>query len=206
MTSLGARRTPSVSELQAALLAARHGAFAAVEAPAPPSIEQPTQPTERVRRAPTSPPAAPPPAAPPASTALLVGAHGGSGARSVAAVLPGAQYAGRDWPDGQHRAVLVCRSTHRGLAATQALAREYRDGLAPTGVRLLGVIVVADCPGRLPAPLRRMSKLMSGAVPILGEVPWIPAWRLGPPQPADELPGWATALRTAIDSAPEMPR
>lgn len=199
MTSLSARRTPSVSELQAALLAARRGDFAVMQAPAPARVEQPPRPAERPR------PPAPSPSAPVAG-ALLVGAHGGSGARSVAAVLPGAQYAGRDWPDGQHRAVLVCRSTHRGLAATQALAREYRDGLAPAGIGLLGVIVVADCPGKMPGPLRRMARVMSGAVPILGEVPWIPAWRLGPPQPADELPSWASALRAAVDSAPVLPR
>lgn len=48
-----------------------------------------------------------------------------------------------------------------------------------TGVDLLGLVVVADAPGRLPRILRNRVRLVSGAVPRLWEIPWVGPWRLG---------------------------
>lgn len=202
------RRTPSVSEIQAALQAAREGRFAAggestgddesamTESPVPTSLPR--------RRAPVPP-------APPASagsveaqpTVALMSAHGGAGARTLAVVLPGTRYIGGAWPtDPSGPVLLVCRSNHRGYTAAQEFARAYRDDdELRARLKLAGVLVVADCPGRAPAPLRRLERLVSGALPILGHVPWMPEWRLGPPDPAVPVPEWAAKLSATLVAA-----
>ena len=197
MTSTNARpRTPSISELQAALQGARNGQFA--ESPALPTLEADdrTPPEDRLPVT-TAPPAGP--------GVRLLGAHGGSGARCLAAVLDGTRHAaGKQWPTptaGREQIVLVCRSSQRGLSAAQHHARHFRDGELRQRLDLLGVIVSADAPGRVPPPLRRLQKLLSGAVPILGEIPWQPAWRLGPAQPLAEAPAWLSKLQQALAAA-----
>lgn len=197
MTTAEAKpRTPSVSQLQAALLAARQGAFAG--GPTGPAAELPTRPAPR-------PPVADRTAvADQGSGVWLVGTHGGSGARCLSSVLHGTRHAGKRWPDpsgGRDLVVLVCRSSQRGLASAQDYARGFRDGALGERLQLLGVIVSAAAPGRTPPALRRFERLLSGAVPILGEVPWQPAWRLGPPQPLAEPPSWLTKLQQALAAA-----
>lgn len=210
-------RTPSVSELQAALEAARQGVFAAgapAAAPAAAPAESgatdsetsalPVTPRSSVRR-PQSPPARRAPTDAPKSGVWLLGVHGGSGARCLASVLTGTRTSGGAWPEpaaGRGQVVLVCRTSHRGLAAAQDHARQFRDDPALRDqLDLLGVIVSADAPGRLPPPLRRLERLVSGALPVLGEVPWQPAWRLGPAQPFPEPPAWLTKLQQALSVA-----
>jgi hypothetical protein len=46
-------------------------------------------------------------------------------------------------------------------------------------VELLGLVVVADAPGRLPRPLRDLAELVGGGVPRTWTVPWVEEWRLG---------------------------
>ncbi|WP_172119603.1 hypothetical protein [Actinomyces faecalis] len=50
----------------------------------------------------------------------------------------------------------------------------------PTVTRLLGVVWVADAPGRLPRVLREQLALASGAYPASWCLPWVGAWRLAP--------------------------
>jgi len=205
------RHTPSVSELQAALIAARNGQFASPTAPTP----TPTQGGEI---------AAGPGAAMPVPTSLdpgpralggagvwLLGTHGGSGARWLAAVLPGTRCAGKVWPEpisgNREPVVLVCRGNHRGLTSAQEYVRAYRDGELSARLLLLGVIISADAPGRTPPPLRRLERLLSGAAPVLAHAPWEPTWRVGPAQAAsggEPLP-WVTKLSQAIAAAAGSP-
>ncbi len=225
MTSTDARpRTPSVSELQAALLAVRNGEFAT--GPAGSGAASPVatvaldevagRPSARLdvevfevagRAAPGRRRPAPPSlvtASPAERGVWLLGAHGGSGARCLAAVLSGTRNAGKQWPaptEGREQIALVCRSSQRGLSAAQDHARHFRDGELLQRLDLLGVIVSADGPGRVPPPLRRLEKLLSGAVPILGEIPWQPAWRLGPAQPLAEAPAWLSKLQQSLAAA-----
>ncbi|MFD7300715.1 DUF6668 family protein [Streptomyces pharetrae] len=108
-----------------------------------------------------------------------VGAHGGSGVSTLAAVY-GGQDCGRDWPGpADPPGVLLVGRTHAaGLdAAARALA-DLRDGGAPRGLGLEGVVLVADAPGRLPRPLARRVGEMETAVGVY-RVPWVSAWRLG---------------------------
>jgi hypothetical protein len=220
MTAVDARsHTPSVSELQAALLAARQGAFASV--PAAATVDPQTLPAsaggqynfaaqivEAARpslRSAVRPPAPARPAGNQGQGLWLLGTHGGSGARCLSAVLPGTRYAGRGWPvavGGRERVVLVCRTSQRGLVSAQDHAREFRDdGALRDRLDLLGVIVSADAPGRIPPALRRLERLLSGAVPILGEIPWQPAWRLAAPVRLEEPPTWLAKVQQAIAEA-----
>jgi hypothetical protein len=101
VTALGARRTPSVSELQAALLAARRGDFAEVEGPGRALPEQlPDAPQILPAAATVTPPPAHAPGLLPAgmprlgSAIVVIGAHPGVGASTVAVAIADAAAAG----------------------------------------------------------------------------------------------------------------
>jgi len=209
-STLARGRTPSVSELQAALLAARNGQFATpdatvgVAAAPPPRPDVATPPAAASAATPVPPAPARPVSG--GTGVWLLGTHGGSGVRCLAAVLPGTRCAGKAWPGptaGREPVVLVCRGNQRGLSSAQAYARAYRDSGLAGRLRLVGVIVSADAPGRTPTPLRRLERLLSGAAPILGHAPWEPAWRIGPPQAtpgAEPLP-WVATISQALAAA-----
>ncbi len=120
------------------------------------------------------------------STAALwwVGAHGGSGESTLAALMPGSQAAGHAWPRTPSampaRTVLVARADARGLRAAQDAMRQWAAGLVPS-VEVLGLVVMADAPGRVPRSLRDLLQVVSGGVPRTWTVPWVEAWRVGEP-------------------------
>lgn len=110
----------------------------------------------------------------------IVGAHGGSGESSLAALDQDWLPANHSWPRQLGRTVVVlsCRSSAAGLLAAQASATQWAAGLVPD-VELLGLVIIADAPGRLPRPLRDLAQLVSGGVPRAWSIPWIESWRLG---------------------------
>jgi acetyl-CoA acetyltransferase len=116
-----------------------------------------------------------------------LGAHGGAGESTLEELFSGSRAAGHRWPLSAAgvppaRVVLVARTHARGLTAAQAAIREWAAGDAQ--VLLLGLVLVADAPGRLPHGLRRLAALIGGGVPAVWSVPWIEAWRVGePPAP-----------------------
>ena len=120
------------------------------------------------------------------ATAALwwVGAHGGSGESTLAALMPGTQAAGHAWPrtpsQTPARTVLVARGDARGLRAAQDAMRQWAAGLVPS-VEVLGLVVMADAPGRVPRSLRDLLQVVSGGVPRTWSVPWVEAWRVGEP-------------------------
>ena len=75
-----------------------------------------------------------------------------------------------------------------GLLATQRAATQWASGLVPN-VELLGLVLVADAPGRTPRPLRDFAYVVAGGLPRTWTVPWIEPWRLG------EQPDMTTAPR-----------
>ena len=113
-----------------------------------------------------------------------VGAHGGSGESTLAALMPGTQAAGHAWPrtpsQTPARTVLVARGDARGLRAAQDAMRQWAAGLVPS-VEVLGLVVMADAPGRVPRSLRDLLQVVSGGVPRTWTVPWVEAWRVGEP-------------------------
>ena len=116
-----------------------------------------------------------------------LGAHGGAGESTLEELFSGSRAADHRWPlagadVAPARVVLVARTHARGLSAAQSAAREWAAGDAR--VLLLGLVLIADSPGRLPHGLRRLGDLIAGGVPALWSLPWIEAWRVGePPAP-----------------------
>jgi hypothetical protein len=110
-----------------------------------------------------------------------IAAHGGAGVTSLAAALGGADL-GTRWPDparGEPGRILVVARTHAaGIQAASTVLGALRDGSHPSGLELLGIVLVADAPGRLPLALARRIRVLSSAVATY-QVPWIPSWRLG---------------------------
>jgi hypothetical protein len=115
---------------------------------------------------------------------FVVAVHGGAGASTLAALSPAATAVTGVWPippaghAGRLPVVLVARSHFTGLTAAQHAITDWAAGGVP-GVQLLGLVVVADAPGRLPRPLRDLIRLLAGGVPQLWQLPWSEDARLG---------------------------
>lgn len=144
----------------------------------------------------------------------FVGAHGGSGAglltrlarQPYVAALTAARdagqppiqlptfavNAGRAWPaptlERTGLVVVVCRTTMRGLAWARDVAAQYLSDCAPAGTHLLGVVAIADQPGRLPHPLAAAKGLLTGVYPNTWHLPYIPEYRLLTGLPGDDCP------------------
>lgn len=132
-----------------------------------------------------------------------LGAHGGAGESTLSHLLSDSRAAGHAWPiahDGsQANVVLVARSNADGLQAAQRAAMEWASGSLPT-INLLGLVIVADAPGKLPKPLRDLAQVVSGGVPNVWQVPWVEAWRLGEPVCFDSSPKDVRDLAAAISA------
>ncbi len=127
-----------------------------------------------------------------------MGAHGGAGVSTLAAVY-GGHDCGRDWPGpAAPRSVLLVARTHAaGLSAARHTLERFRRGEAPPGLALAALVLVADAPGRLPRPLAERIKAIEASEAVeaaigLHRVPWVPAWRLGdlsgtPPRETEAL-------------------
>lgn len=127
-----------------------------------------------------------------AAALWIVGAHGGSSESTVASLSTGWRAAGHAWPQAAAGSVqvpvaVVARTSTRGLQAAKAAAKQWAGGLVP-GVRLVGLILVDDAPGRLPRPLRELSRVVAGGYPRTWRVPWMEAWRLGEDVSAESSP------------------
>jgi hypothetical protein len=120
-----------------------------------------------------------------------LGAHGGAGESTLEDLFCGSRAAGHCWPlaaSGQAPAhvVLVARTHAYGLNAAQHAIREWAAG--DVEVLLLGLVLIADAPGRLPSALRQLAALVAGGVPAVWSLPWIEAWRVGEPPGPQNAP------------------
>ena len=110
-----------------------------------------------------------------------MGVHGGAGESTLAGLGPG-RAAEHAWPiggSGPHCVVLVARTHHHGLTRARQAAIEWARG--EVDVRLVGLALVADAPGRFPKPLRDLAHHVAGAVPRLWRIPWVDPWRMEAP-------------------------
>lgn len=127
--------------------------------------------------------------------------HGGTGLTTLSQALPGgadflATPSDRHWPGLP--AVGVCRSHSDGLDAAESWAR----WTAAHRVPVLGLIVVADAPGRLPRPLAALLRSLRARYPKLWRAPWVEAWRRGErPTPANTPPVYRRLLWDLHDRA-----
>ncbi|MEO3930449.1 hypothetical protein ABGB07_42360 [Micromonosporaceae bacterium B7E4] len=135
-----------------------------------------------------------------------ISAHGGAGATTLTRLLGGTDIGCR-WPDARlaepARVMLVGRTNLDGLRAVSRALNALREGRHPAGLRLLGVVLVADAPGRLPAPLTGRIRLLRSVAPVY-RVPWIPAYRLG--EVPRRQPGQLARLATVLGARPEPSR
>lgn len=108
----------------------------------------------------------------------LLGAHGGAGVSSLlrASLDQVAVDAERRWPPAG-RVLLVARTSTSGLESARDLARQHASGRAGD-VALLGLVLVPDAPGRLPARITGLRDLVCGAFPRTWQLPWLEEWRL----------------------------
>ena len=130
----------------------------------------------------------------------VVGAHGGAGESTVAGLTGDWLPAGHTWPARPlpARCVLTARTSVGGLLAAQAALRQWAAGDAP--VDLLGLVLLADAPGRLPRALRDLAGLVAGGAPRCWSIPWIEAWRLGEPHVTGDVTRLIRDLTAVIDN------
>ncbi|MET8094600.1 hypothetical protein [Micromonospora sp. NPDC005220] len=120
-----------------------------------------------------------------------IGAHGGAGASTLTRLLGGTDIGCR-WPDAAigepARVAVVGRTNLDGLRAVSRALNAMREGRHPAGMRLVGVVLIADAPGRLPAPLLGRIRLLRSIAPV-HRVPWVPSYRVGaePKRPPRQL-------------------
>lgn len=132
-----------------------------------------------------------------------VGAHGGAGETTLAQLLPGSEGTGHAWPRPARSTgaptslpvVLVARTSWGGLTAAQRALTEWASG-SVDHVHLLGLVLLADAPGRTPRPLKDLASLVAGGAPRVWHIPWVEAWRISEDASTTQTP---KAVRRLID-------
>jgi len=143
-----------------------------------------------------------------------VGAHGGAGTSSLAGVLGGPEIARTDtWHAGTggsateaavNLAVVVVARTHAaGLLAAQSLAAQTEQ--AASWDLVLGLVLVADAPGRLPPPCQDLVHLIGGTYTHCWRIPWDQRLRVGTYDPL-HLPRVIRGLRRDLEDLTSTPR
>ncbi|MEV6343972.1 hypothetical protein [Actinoplanes sp. NPDC051851] len=129
-----------------------------------------------------------------------IGAHGGAGATTLATLFGGTDIGCR-WPDAAigepAKVMLVGRTNMEGLRAVSRALLAMKEGRHPSGMRLKGVVLIADAPGSLPAPLTSRIRLIRSIAPV-HRVPWIPSYRLG--EAPKKLPRQLIRLGDVVDT------
>lgn len=129
----------------------------------------------------------------------VLGTHGGAGESVLAGLVSSWEAADHAWPrpvEGSTAPVLLVARTHmRGLLSARAAATQWAAGVVPQA-DVLGLVLIADAPGRLPRPLRELAQVVSGGVPRTWTVPWSESWRLGESSALADAP---RAARRMVD-------
>lgn len=105
----------------------------------------------------------------------IVGAHGGAGTSTVARWWAPAADCGQSWPGSPETTQLVvvaARLCLPGLIACAERLREWHVGTAPDGVDIVGVVLTAARPGRIPAPVRRYRAVIEDLTGVVWEIGW----------------------------------
>lgn len=127
----------------------------------------------------------------------VIGAHGGAGESTVARLGRGWVAADHTWPDlpDNPGCLLVARTHVRGLKAAQAALQQWAGGHIPP-MNLLGLVLIADAPGRLSPALRDLARHVEGGAPRCWRIAWSEAWRHG--EHPTRLPRAVRTLTTDI--------
>jgi hypothetical protein len=130
---------------------------------------------------------------------VLMAAHGGAGVSSLlraGLAAAGAVDGQRRWP-AAGRMLLVARTSTGALERARDLTRAHARGQAGPDVELVGLVLVADAPGRLPARISALADLVSGAFARCWQVPWLTEWRLA--AASEPLPVHPEVARLSAD-------
>jgi hypothetical protein len=125
------------------------------------------------------------------------GCHGGAGVTTLISATGCGRDSLRHWPvlssGGSSKVVLVARTHEAGLRAAQSAARQWASGMLPPQVELIGLVLTADAPGKLPRQLHDLARLVAGGVPRTWEIGWHEELRFT--QPASLADGLAPEYR-----------
>ncbi|MBF6212156.1 hypothetical protein IU487_14050 [Nocardia puris] len=105
----------------------------------------------------------------------IVGAHGGAGTSTLARWWAPAADCEQSWPGSPQttqRVVVAARLCLPGLIACADRLREWHAGAAPEGVQVVGVVLSAARPGRVPAPVRRYRAVVEDLAERVWEIGW----------------------------------
>ncbi|WP_327097008.1 hypothetical protein OIE68_45315 [Nocardia vinacea] len=137
----------------------------------------------------------------------VLGAHGGAGTSTLARWWAPAADAGVAWPASprttQH-VIVAARLCMPGLTAAADRLREWHAGLTPDGVRVIGLVLSAMRPGRVPAIVRRYRAVVAGLVEHVYDIGWhdelvtCELTDLAQYLPYDPAPPRRTSLRDAV--------
>lgn len=145
---------------------------------------------ETLRDAPSAPPV------PPRTLAAVLGAHGGSGATTVARFLrmPEVGAAPMDSPETVR--LVTARTTADGASS---LLRVCGSSTAP-----LVVVWSADAPLREPPAVRAAARMLADRVALEARLPYVPAWRYGRPKASTATHAWIAAAAALLDSLTQL--
>ncbi|MFE2997387.1 hypothetical protein ACFXG4_20525 [Nocardia sp. NPDC059246] len=106
----------------------------------------------------------------------VLGAHGGAGTSTLAQWWAHAADTGQAWPASPQttqRVVIATRDCIPGLTAAAERLREWHSGIAPAGVTIVGLVVTAARPGRVPAAVRRYRRIVAD---LVDDAVWSIGW------------------------------
>ncbi len=137
----------------------------------------------------------------------FLGAHGGAGESTLTLLFAGFGSADHAWPVGppgcaRTRVVLCARTSFWGMAAAMRVAGQWEAERLRARVEMpLGLVLVADRPGRLPKQLEAFAHHLGSAAANTWRLPWVDAWAAGEVPCAANSPMEAYALRVGLSAA-----
>ena len=135
----------------------------------------------------------------------FLGAHGGAGESTLTQLFAGFAPAQHTWPVGRAprtRVVLCARTSFWGMAAAMQVAGQWEADKLRARVEMpLGLVLIADRPGRLPKPLEAFAHHLESATDHMWRLPWVDAWAAGEVPSAANSPKEAHALRVGLSAA-----
>jgi hypothetical protein len=105
----------------------------------------------------------------------VLGAHGGAGTSTLARWWAPAADTGLAWPASPattQQVIVAARLCMPGLTAAADRLREWHAGLAPDGVQVIGLVLTAARPGRVPVVVRRYRSVVAELVERVYQIAW----------------------------------
>jgi hypothetical protein len=105
----------------------------------------------------------------------VLGAHGGAGTSTLARWWAPAADTGLAWPASPattQQVIVAARLCMPGLTAAADRLREWHAGLAPDGVQVIGLVLTAARPGRVPVVVRRYRSVVAELVERGYQIAW----------------------------------